>query len=95
MSAYVIIDLDIADPEGFQPYADQVGPLLEKAGARNLFFDADVMVMEGDWKPSQLIIFEFPDEEAVQNFWNSPEYQPLKELRRQYSTAKVIVGRPA
>ncbi|ANZ40870.1 hypothetical protein BBK82_37690 [Lentzea guizhouensis] len=95
MTAYVVIDLNVADQDGFQQYVDGVLPLIEKAGARNVLTDADALVLEGDWKPRTLVIHEFADRAAVQAFWDSPEYQPLKELRRRYSTVKVVVGETA
>jgi uncharacterized protein (DUF1330 family) len=95
MPAYVVIDLNVADPAGFQQYVDGVMPLLEKAGGRNVLTDADALVLEGDWTPPTLVIHEFEDRAAVQAFWDSPEYQPLKDLRRKYSTVKVVVGQTA
>lgn len=95
MPAYVVIDLSIADPAGFQEYVDGVMPLLEKASARNLLVDDSVLVLEGDWTPSTLVVHEFADRAAAQEFWDSPEYQPYKELRRRYSTVKVVVGEAA
>jgi uncharacterized protein (DUF1330 family) len=95
MTAYVVIDLDIADPEGFQQYVDGVMPLMEKAGGRNVLINEGALVLEGDWAPPTLVIHEFASRAAVQEFWDSPEYQPLKELRRKYSTVKVVVGETA
>ncbi|HEX7301965.1 DUF1330 domain-containing protein [Lentzea sp.] len=95
MTAYVVIDSDITDPEGFQEYVDNVMPLLEKAGGRNILMDDDALVLEGDWTPPSLVIHEFADRAAVQAFWDSPEYQPLKELRRRFSRVKVVVGETA
>ncbi|MGW6442275.1 DUF1330 domain-containing protein [Lentzea sp. NPDC055074] len=92
MTAYVVIDLNIADPAGFQQYVDGVTPLLAKAGGRNVLTDGDALVLEGDWTPPTLVIHEFADKAAVQAFWDSPEYQPFKDLRRRYSTVRVVVG---
>jgi uncharacterized protein (DUF1330 family) len=92
MSAYVVIDLDIADADGFQQYVDGVTPMIERAGGRNLVVDPHVRVLEGEWRPSTLVVHEFPSREVVQQFWDSPEYAPFKELRRRYSTVKVVVG---
>lgn len=94
MSAYVVIDLDIENPDGFQEYVDAVSPMIEKAGARNLVVDDDCLVLEGDWRPRTLVIHEFADEEAARAFWDAPGYQPLKALRRRHSTVKVVVARP-
>jgi uncharacterized protein (DUF1330 family) len=95
MAAYVVIDLNVADPEGFQQYVDGVTPLMDQFGGRNVLVDNGAVVLEGDWTPPTLVIHEFADRAAVQQFWDSPEYQPLKELRRRYSTVKVVVGETA
>ena len=92
MTAYVVIDLNIADAEGFQQYIDGVTPMIDEAGGRNLVVDSDALVLEGEWKPSPLVVHGFPSREAVQRFWDSPEYAPYKELRRRYSTVQVVVG---
>ncbi|MFF5477688.1 DUF1330 domain-containing protein [Streptomyces sp. NPDC012935] len=92
MPAYVVIDLDVSDPSGFQQYIDGVTPLIEQAGARNLLIDDNAVVLEGDWEPATLVIHEFASKAALQEFWDSPEYQPLKELRRKYSSVKVVAG---
>lgn len=85
-----MIDLNIADQASFQQYVDGVTPLLEKAGGRNVLTDGDALVLEGDWTTPTLVIHEFADIAAVQAFWDSPEYQPLKDLRRKYSTVQVV-----
>ncbi|SEQ94547.1 Uncharacterized conserved protein, DUF1330 family [Lentzea xinjiangensis] len=95
MTAYVVIDLNVADAEGFQQYVDGVTPLIEKAGARNVLIDSNALVLEGDWAPSTLVVHEFASKAAVREFWDSPEYQPFKELRRKYSTVQVVVGETA
>ncbi len=95
MAAYVVIDLNVADSEGFQQYVDGVLPLMDKFGGRNVLTDDAAVVLEGDWTPPTLVIHEFASKAAVQEFWDSPEYQPLKELRRRYSTVKVVVGETA
>ncbi|WP_031070853.1 DUF1330 domain-containing protein [Streptomyces sp. NRRL S-118] len=92
MSAYIVIDLDIRDAEGFRRYVELVTPLMDQAGARNLVVDEAPVVLEGDWRPSTLVVHEFPDLAAAQAFWDAPEYQPLKSLRRDHSSVRVVVG---
>lgn len=64
--------------------------MIEAAGGRRVAAGGP-LVLEGDWAPSRVVVYEFPDREAAQRFWDSPEYRPLKELRRRHSTVKVIV----
>lgn len=95
MTAHVVIELAVQDPEGFQQYVDRVGPLIERAGGRTVLLDPSVVVLEGDWRPPVLVIHEFPGMTEVQAFWDSPEYAPLKDLRRHHATVKVVVGTAA
>ena len=90
MTAYIVIDLDIADPEGMQEYIQAAAPLIVRMGGRMVGFDPQVRVLEGDWKPASLVLIEFPDQPAAQAFWDSAEYQPLKVLRQKHSQAKAI-----
>ncbi|MGP1664608.1 MAG: DUF1330 domain-containing protein, partial [Rhodanobacter sp.] len=48
-------------------------------------------VLEGDWKPTRLVLFEFPNTSAVQAFFDDPEYQPLKALRQRVSKTDIVV----
>jgi len=48
------------------------------------------MVIEGDWKPTRLVIFEFPSQAAAQSFYVSPAYQSLKALRQEASHANIV-----
>ena len=35
-------------------------------------------------------LIRFPNQVALNAFWDDPEYQPLKELRQRAARAKVI-----
>ncbi len=39
--------------------------------------DAHPVVLEGDWPRDKVVIMEFPDDTAAQEFQNSPEYQEI------------------
>ena len=88
MPAYLIVDLDIHDPEGFEAYRQAVGGFVAKHGGEYLARRGEFEVIEGDWQPHRLVLFRFPDRQAIRNFFADPEYQPLKEIR--FKTAKTI-----
>ena len=48
MTAYVIFDVDIRDPNRYQDFMKQVKPALEEAGARYLARGGSHKVYEGD-----------------------------------------------
>jgi uncharacterized protein (DUF1330 family) len=89
MTAYLIIDLDVHDREGFQEYSDNVARFITKHGGRFLARGgAEFEVIEGDFQPHRLAILEFPDRQSIRNLRNDPEYQKLLQVRNR--TAKTI-----
>ena len=90
MSAYVIVQLEITDPEGFAEYREKVGPQIEKHGGRYIVRGAEVENLEGEWDPGRLVILEFPTREDAQRFYEADEYQPLLALRKR--TANTVLS---
>jgi uncharacterized protein (DUF1330 family) len=47
-------------------------------------------MLEGEWKPTRLVILCFPALATKRSFFNDPEYQPLKALRQRVSHAEIV-----
>ena len=82
MPAYLIAEHLISDATRFEEYRSKVVPMLERYGARYLTRGGSHEVLDGDWKPTRVVIIEFPTMDALHSWYRSPEYQPLIELRR-------------
>jgi len=87
MAAYLIVDLDVHDPDGFQKYREGVGAFIAKHGGEYLVRGGAFEVMEGDWQPHRLVLFRFPNRQAIRNFLDDPDYAGLKDIR--FKTAKT------
>lgn len=75
-------------PEGhgaLDPYGQAAHPILEKFGGELIVAGETHQFMdfyEGSWKENaRFTLFKFPSMQALQSFWNSPEYQAIKHLR--------------
>lgn len=90
MTAYMIVDLDVHDQEGFQDYQEGVPVLIAKHGGEYLVRGGDFEVIEGDWMPHRLVLFRFPDRTAIRDLFSDPEYADLKALRHRTSEAIVV-----
>lgn len=90
MTAYFIVDLDVSDPEGFAAYRAGVGAFVAKHGGEYLARGGDVEVFEGDWEPHRVVLFRFPDRDAVRAFLGDPDYQDLKQLRFRTATTRAF-----
>ena len=91
MPAYLIYDVEIHDPEPYSRFMAEVKPIVERMGGKYLARGGEHEVLEGDWKPTRLVLFEFPDMASARALFNSDDYAPLKELRRTCSTGHVVI----
>ena len=83
MTAYLLVDLDVQDTGGFERYKNEVPALIAKHGGEYLIRGGEFEVIEGDWQPSRLVLFRFPDRAAIRAFFDDPSYAELKVLRNQ------------
>ena len=84
MPAYLIAEHKVTDPAKFEEYRVKVGPMIAKHGGRYLTKGGSHKLPEGGhWKPERVVIIEFPDMQALNSGYNSPEYRPLIALRKQ------------
>ena len=91
MAAYMIVQLEVTDPEGFAEYRERVSPMIASYGGRYIVRGAEVENLEGEWDPGRLIVLEFPTLEDAQRFYNAEEYQPLLALRERTANSILTV----
>lgn len=80
MSVYFIVNYEIEDPELFESYASGVMPLLQKYGAEVLVVDSEAKTIEGEGRGVNVVI-RFESEEVAMNFYNDPDYGPVRKIR--------------
>lgn len=92
MSTYLINQLRIPggvpNEQGLE-YLSQVEATAKPYGAKWLAM-GEVDVLEGSW-PGTAVLMEFPDRAAVDNWYNSPEYQAILPLRTRNSISDMIL----
>ena len=91
MAAYLIVDIDVQDQEGFARYREAVPPVVAKFGGRYLVKAGTLHPMEGEFELKRLVILEFPSMEAARAFYESPEYAPLLKLRMESAPSKMVL----
>ena len=91
MSAYIIVDVKILDPEKYKEYARQAPPTISAHGGRYLARAGKTEVLEGDVVPHRVVFLEFPDYERAREWWNSEMYRLPKPLRQSASEASMIL----
>ena len=91
MAAYVLVNIEITDPAGFDAYRKAVSATIAAHGGRYLTRGGPTEVLEGDWIPRRVVILEFPDLARLKAWYTSPEYRPLLELRKRTTKGDLVV----
>ena len=80
MAAYILAQLEVHDPDGFQRYREKVAPLVEQFGGRYLVRGGEITELEGQFPAPRLVIIEFADRSQAERWYRSPEYQAILPL---------------
>ena len=91
MTAYVIADIDVHDPEHYPEYTSLVPGTLEPFGGRFVVRGGAVEQLEGSWSPKRLVVLEFPSVEQARAWYDSEIYREAKELRQRYATGTLLL----
>ena len=91
MAAYMIVDNEVTDPEGFREYQKRVGSTLESYGGTFLVRGEKYENLEGDWHLHQLIMLEFPSVEQARRWYQSDAYAPVKDIRLKTANTQAIL----
>ena len=91
MPAYIVVEVEVHDPDRYEDYKAMVPPSLEAYGGRFLVRGGKVETLEGDWSPRRFVMVEFPSLEKAKAWWASEEYAEAKALRQATARTQMIV----
>jgi uncharacterized protein (DUF1330 family) len=92
MTAYILVEENVIDPEGFQKYRKSgVSTTIEHFGGKILASGGTIETLEGDWHPNRLVILEFESVEQAKRWYNSDEYAPLKNIRLTTTNSQAVL----
>jgi len=90
MPAYLIVEIDVHDPQGHEAYKKAGPPTLDAFGGKLIVRGGEMAVLEGDWHPTRIVMAEFPDLDAAKRWYASDEYQAAKKLRENTATLRMV-----
>ena len=91
MSAYIVVEVEVHDPQRYENYKAMVPASLELYGGQFLVRAGRVETLEGDWTPKRFVIVEFASVEKAKAWWASNEYAEAKALRQATAKTQMIV----
>lgn len=81
MSVLIISSVKLKDEKKYAAYGAAAGATLASFGGQLVRKGAFVGVLLGEAEPHNVGIMQFPDLEAAQSWFQSPEYRELAPLR--------------
>jgi uncharacterized protein (DUF1330 family) len=91
MPAYLVVQIQVNEPVGYEDYKRLAPPSIEAYGGRYLARGGRVEALEGSWNPTRLVILEFPTTAQAKAWWASAEYAPAKALRQACARTEMIL----
>ena len=81
MSAYVIVEFTVKDPDVYrEQYAAKAGQTAKEHGAEALA-NSNWELLHGDGSLTSGALMRFPDHDAVIKWYNSQDYQQMIDVR--------------
>jgi uncharacterized protein (DUF1330 family) len=91
MAAYVIVEVNITDPVGYEEYRKLGPPTVAAHEGKFVVRGGKVEVLEGEWNPKRLVVLEFESAERAKQWWSSQEYSIPKQVRQKTAMTNMIV----
>ena len=91
MSAYVIANVKVLDPDVYKEYVKQSPISIAAHGGRFLARGGKAEVLDGAFRGDRFVILEFPSYEQAKGWWNSAAYRSPKALRESVSEGNFVL----
>jgi uncharacterized protein (DUF1330 family) len=91
MAAYVIAEIRVTNPGGYEPYRPLAAASIARHGGRFLARGGKTVLLEGTPAPERVVVIEFPDVATAQRWYQSDEYQSALKIRQAASQGRVIL----
>ena len=91
MSAYVIVEIDIVDPTGYEEYKQLASATVEKYGGKYIVRGGAVETVEGDWKPKRIVVLQFGSMQRAKDWLDCEEYREPRKMRHRTARTNMIL----
>lgn len=91
MPAYVIAEVEVTNPAGYETYRPLAGASVARYGGKFIVRGGSAELIEGTPPPARMVVIEFADIDAAKRWYNSPEYQEALKVRLANSRGRVLL----
>ena len=90
MPAYLVVRLEVTDWDRYREYTKATPEVVTRYGGKFLVRGGQILTLEGKPETRRLVVIEFPSLQRIQDFFNSPDYSKVKQLREGAAVAQFL-----
>ena len=91
MAGYVIVEIEVTDPVGYEEYKKMAGATVAKYGGKYIVRGGASETLEGDWQPKRIVILEFESVQRAKDWLNCAEHEEPRRMRHRTAKTKMVV----
>ncbi len=91
MTAYVVVDIQITDPEQYEEYKKLAAPTVTAHGGKYIARGGETERLEGEREPGRVVVLEFPNMERARAWWNSTSYGAARKIRQASARTEMVL----
>ena len=91
MPAYIIVEIEITDPVGYEEYKKLAGPTVEQYGGKYIVRGGAVETLEGNWNPKRMVVLKFESMQRAKEWLDCEEYREPRKMRHRTAKTKMII----
>ena len=91
MPAYIIVEIEILDPVGYEDYKKLAAASVEKYGGKYIVRGGETQVLEGNWQPKRIVVLEFESAQRAKEWLNCEEYREPRKTRHRTARTNMIL----
>ena len=91
MSAYLIVNIEVTDPDRYAEYIKIAPASVARYGGRYIVRGGRAEKLEGDYEPKRVVVLEFDSFDQGRAWWDSDEYAGPKAIRQSASITDMIL----
>ena len=91
LKAYVVADIRVTDPHGYQAYLSAISPVVKKYGGIYIARAGRTRSVEGAPPAGRIVLIEFPSFAAAEAFETSPDALAAGVIRHRTATSRIFI----
>ena len=90
MPAYLVVRVDITDPDKYREYMRHTPRIIAEHGGRFIARSANPVTLEGPSVAQRVVVIEFPSLQHAKAFYDSPDYRRARNIRAGAGSAHIL-----